>query len=70
MGVYFIGLAADARLHTNLIVYYVTGVAGALFWLASVVITLMRARHGAHGRAESGDPANESQLIRSEASPN
>ena len=42
MGVYFIGLAADARLHTNLIVYYVTGVAGALSWLASVVITLMR----------------------------
>jgi hypothetical protein len=69
MGIYFVGLAVSARLHTNLIVYYVAGVAGALFWLASVVITLMRARPGARGTTEPGDATNQCQPIRSEASP-
>lgn len=69
MGIYFVGLAVSARLHTNLIVYYVAGVAGALFWVACVVITLMRARHGARGTTEPGDATNQCQPIRSEASP-
>lgn len=35
--IYFIGLAAELRARTNFVVYYMFGIAGALFWPASVV---------------------------------
>ena len=40
--IYFLALAAETKLHTNLIVYYVSSVLGALMWVASVVMLLRR----------------------------
>ena len=37
-GIYFIALANDARLSTNIIIYYITTPLGAILWLSSVVM--------------------------------
>ncbi len=39
--IYFVALAADLRLHTNLVVFYTTTALGAGLWLASVVALLL-----------------------------
>ncbi len=40
IAVYFIALANDAHLKTNMVVYYVTTPLGAVLWIASVVMVL------------------------------
>ena len=40
--VYFVALAADARLPTNLVVYYIATPAGAILWVVSVVVGARR----------------------------
>lgn len=59
IGIYFLGLAADARLRTNLVVYYVFSPFGFLMWIASVVTLLRRKAPTAndHGSAEASAPA-------------
>jgi len=42
IGIYFLALAAEAKVHTNMIVYYISGALGALMWIASVVMLLRR----------------------------
>src|SRR6185295_18976882 len=37
IGIYFIALANEARLSTNVIIYYVTTPLGAILWLISAV---------------------------------
>ncbi len=43
IGIYFLALAADARLYTNRIVYCVFGTLGALMWITSVVMLYIKA---------------------------
>ena len=38
--IYFIGLVTDARLHTNMVVYYVFSTLGVMMWITSVVMVL------------------------------
>jgi hypothetical protein len=40
--IYFVGLAAELRLRTNVIAYYTLGIAGAVFWFASVAQSFFR----------------------------
>lgn len=54
VGIYFLALAAEARLHTNLVVYYVSSVLGALMWIASLVM-LSRRRVAADDDRANGD---------------
>jgi len=42
IGIYFLALAAEARLRTNMVVYYVSGTLGALLWIVSVVMMFRR----------------------------
>ncbi len=60
IGIYFLALAAEAKLSTNMVVYYVSSALGALMWIASVVM-LSRRRSAANddnGIAEPGAPPN------------
>ncbi len=54
IGIYFLALAAGAKLLTNMVVYYVSSALGALMWIASVVMLLRRksAANADHGNAE------------------
>jgi hypothetical protein len=42
--IYFLALAADARLRSNIVVFYATSALGAGLWIASVCVVLCRSR--------------------------
>lgn len=55
IGIYFLGLATDVKVRTNLVVYHVGGALGALMWIASVLI-LLRRKLPADGANDSTEP--------------
>ncbi len=50
--IYSIGLATDARLRTNLFVYYIFSALGVLLWIASIVMLFRRDRSRASALSE------------------
>ncbi len=62
IGIYFLALASGVRLHTNRVVYYISGALGALMWIASVVKLMSRglAGDGNDRNVDPGAPPNQS----------
>ncbi len=52
IAIYFIGLAAELRIRTNIIVYHAFGIAGAMFWLVSVALSFLQRKRTTQGKAE------------------
>jgi hypothetical protein len=50
--IYFLGLAADAKLRVNIVVYYVSSVLGVLMWIASIVVIVKKTGRHAGKKAE------------------
>jgi hypothetical protein len=50
--IYFLGLAADAKLRVNIVVYYVSSVLGVLMWIASIVVIVNKTGRHAGKKAE------------------
>jgi len=64
IGIYFLALAADARLHTNKVIYYASSTLGALLWVVSVVVMFRENRATNETIAMPNDPIKPTEPSR------